>query len=133
MFEAIILRSRQNPLKTKLKPSFEIDWGEKFEKADFIKREKGEIGLFDLKTFVNDARKNVLINNTTNPFNIDPFGSEPFSNKDLVPFEGGGSNIDNLIKNIDKKLEELEQEEYKDIKTNINKSESELAKLKIDD
>lgn len=92
-----------------------------------------KIDIFDLKTFVNDARKNVLINNTTNPFNIDPFGSEPFSNKDLVPFEGGGSNIDNLIKNIDKKLEELEQEEYKDIKTNINKSESELAKLKIDD
>ena len=60
MFEAIILRSRQNPLKTKLKPSFEIDWGEKFEKADFIKREKGEIGLFDLKTFVNEKleRKN---------------------------------------------------------------------------
>ena len=33
LFEAIILRSRQNPLKTKLKPSYEIDWGNNFEKV----------------------------------------------------------------------------------------------------
>lgn len=91
------------------------------------------VEIFDLKRFVIDNRKAAFENNLTNPFNLDPFATEPFSNKDLIPFEGGGSNIDNLIKNIDKKLEELEQEEYKDIKENVNKSESELAKLKIED
>ena len=54
MNEAIIMRSRLNPFKTKLKPSYEIDWGNNYPEAEFISREKGEIGLFDLKTFVNE-------------------------------------------------------------------------------
>ena len=54
MNEAIILHTRLSPFKTKMKPSYEIDWGNNFPRADFVERAKGEIGLFDLKTFVNE-------------------------------------------------------------------------------
>ena len=54
--EMIILRQRLSPFKTKLKPSYEINWGNNFPKAEFVEREKGEIGIFDLKSFVNKKR-----------------------------------------------------------------------------
>jgi len=155
LFEAIILRSRLNPLKTKLKPSFEIDWGVKFDKADFIKREKGEIGLFDLKTFVNEKRKEKVMNgmnNSTpgigpmndglfqnpNPFGggMNPFANpNPFAGNDMPnPFAGNGEvDVDDLLKKIDAKIAELEAEEAaekeKDNKPEFdNKSSEEVIK-----
>ena len=147
MFEAIILRSRQNPLKTKLKPSFEIDWGEKFDKADFIKREKGEIGLFDLKSFVNEKRKEKVMNGMNvnqmpggnlmndnlfqnpnpfgggiNPFNpqSNPFGApnDLFKGDTPNPFGGGEVDVDDLLKKIDAKIAELEAEEQREQEKN---------------
>lgn len=131
LFEAIIMRSRLNPFKTKLKPSFEIDWGEKFPIAEFPTRTKGEIGIFDLKDFVDKRRKDKVMNGMgeANPFgggfnfnpNINPFISPnqtPVSNinKDsnplANPFEGGGEvDVDELLKKIDAKIAELEEEE----------------------
>lgn len=149
MFEAIILRSRQNPLKTKLKPSFEIDWGEKFPLADFIKREKGEIGLFDLKTFVNEKRKEKVMNGMNNSSmpggslmndnlfqNPNPFGggantfgsannpfgapNDLFKNDMPNPFGGGEVDVDDLLKKIDAKIAELEAEEKAEQEKNKN-------------
>ena len=131
LFEAIIMRSRLNPFKTKLKPSFEIDWGEKFPLAEFPTRTKGEIGIFDLKDFVDKRRKDKVMNNMggANPFgggfnfnnNVNPFmnpNQSPMSNinKDANslpnPFEGGGEvDVDELLKKIDAKIAELEEEE----------------------
>ncbi len=131
LFEAIIMRSRLNPFKTKLKPSFEIDWGEKFPIAEFPTRTKGEIGIFDLKDFVDKRRKDKVMNNVggANPFgggfnfnnNVNPFmnpneGLMPNINKDANPlpnpFEGGGEvDVDELLKKIDAKIAELEEEE----------------------
>ena len=131
LFEAIIMRSRLNPFKTKLKPSFEIDWGEKFPLAEFPIRTKGEIGIFDLKDFVDKRRKDKVMNNMggANPFgggfnfnnNVNPFmnpneGLMPNINKDANPlpnpFEGGGEvDVDELLKKIDAKIAELEEEE----------------------
>ena len=131
LFEAIIMRSRLNPFKTKLKPSFEIDWGEKFPLAEFPTRTKGEIGIFDLKDFVDKRRKDKVMNNMggSNPFgggfnfnnNVNPFinpNQAPVSNinKDANPlpnpFEGGGEvDVDELLKKIDAKIAELEEEE----------------------
>ena len=134
LFEAIIMRSRLNPFKTKLKPSFEIDWGEKFPLADFPERTKGEIGIFDLKDFVNKRRKDKVMNgmnNDSNPFggvNFDrpanpfveggfnPFITSPQQNPsaDLPnPFQnnGGEVDVDELLKKIDAKIAELEEEE----------------------
>jgi len=133
LFEAIILRSRLNPLRTKLKPSFEINWGVKFDKADFIKRQKGEIGLFDLKAFVNEKRKEKVmggLNNSPqgmspmndnlfqnpNPFaeGMNPFvNPSPFPGNDIPNPFGGSSevDVDDLLKKIDAKIAELEAEE----------------------
>lgn len=139
MNEAIIMRTRLNPFKTKLKPSYEINWGNSFPKAEFIERTKGEIGLFDLKDFVNKRKKERVMNNlnsssmpsggmapnpfeTPNPFgNPNPFISpSPFGpgNNDMMknnfsnPFDGGGEvDVDELLKKIDAKIAELEEEE----------------------
>ena len=134
LFEAIIMRSRLNPFKTKLKPSFEIDWGEKFPLADFPERTKGEIGIFDLKDFVNKRRKDKVMNGMNNDSNTfggvsfdrpaNPFGDGGFNpfitspqqspSTDLSnPFQNGGGevDVDELLKKIDAKIAELEEEE----------------------
>ncbi len=134
LFEAIIMRSRLNPFKTKLKPSFEIDWGEKFPLADFPERTKGEIGIFDLKDFVNKRRKDKVMNGMNNDSNsfggvsfdrpANPFGDGGFNpfitspqqnlSADMPnPFQNGGGevDVDELLKKIDAKIAELEEEE----------------------
>ena len=126
LFEAIILRSRQNPLKTKLKPSFEINWGKTFPRADFTERTKGDIGLFDLKEFVKKAKKEKVLGSVNeapqigNPFSSpNPFASTPpnpfaSGNNDMPPnpFQSGGDiDVDELLKKIDAKIAELEEEE----------------------
>ena len=143
MNEAIILHTRLSPFKTKMKPSYEIDWGNNFPRADFVERAKGEIGLFDLKDFVNKRKKENVMNNFGNGpmpggnpmFNSNPFGggnnpfggaSNPFAggmnpfepssmgpgNGLPNPFEGNGEvDVDELLKKIDAKIAELEEEE----------------------
>ncbi len=129
MNEAIIMRSRLNPFKTKLKPSYEINWGDKYPKADFESRPMGQIGIFDLKDFVNKRRKDKVMNNmpSSNPFggsSPNPFVNDfnPFmsgmqtgnSNNSPLPNpfqEGGEVDVDELLKKIDAKIAELEEEE----------------------
>ena len=138
MNEAIILHTRLSPFKTKMKPSYEIDWGNNFPRADFNERPKGEIGLFDLKDFVNKRKKDKMMNNfggnaipggmgpdmfNPNPFaGANPFGGpNPFANMNQPmnndmplpnPFEGSGEvDVDELLKKIDAKIAELEEEE----------------------
>ena len=142
MNEAIIMRSRLNPFKTKLKPSYEIDWGNNYPEAEFVSREKGEIGIFDIKTFVNEQKKERVMNsmnNNPNGFvpdgfnpNMNPFvggglpqfqNSNPFQNMNSNPFSDINSNVDNpfqsngdvdvdeLLRKIDAKIAELEEEE----------------------
>ena len=136
LFEAIIMRSRLNPFKTKLKPSFEIDWGKKYPLAEFPERSKGEIGIFDLKDFVNKRRKDKVMTGMSSPNpmggsfmpnpNDNAFmsgGFNPFENISINPsqndtnslpnpFQGGGEvDVDELLKKIDAKIAELEEEE----------------------
>ena len=147
MNEAIIMRSRLNPFKTKLKPSYEIDWGNSYPQADFIQREKGEIGIFDLKTFVNEKKKEKVMNNLNNsqngfvPEGFNPemnslFGggisqfqnpnpfqnmnSNPFQSNNVDnPFQGNGEvDVDELLKKIDAKIAELEEEEKQEREKN---------------
>ena len=154
LFEAIIMRSRLNPFKTKLKPSFEIDWGEKFPLAEFPERAKGEIGIFDLKDFVDKRRKNKVMDGMNNqspfgggfglPGGANPFGGETFnpfqnsvsSNNSLPqnPFDGVGEvDVDELLKKIDAKIAELEEEERLE-KENAGKKEEvpEIEKKDMD-
>ena len=61
MNEVIILHSRLNPFRTKLKPSYEIDWGTSgFGKGELQEREKRPIELFDVKEFVKIKKRNKL-------------------------------------------------------------------------
>ena len=138
MNEAIIRKTRLDPFKTKLTPSYKIDWGEKFDKADFYTRERNKIKLFDLKEFVKEKKRSQLlnsINDDKNPrqaafnnpfdmpninFNADP-GFNP--NRFATPMphnnnqgifggmSGNDVNLDELVKKIDAQLAELEKEE----------------------
>ncbi len=123
-WETIILRLREMPFKTKLTPDFQMNWGHSFPKAAYPQRERKIVKTFDLKAFVNKKREEKINNmlngdsapsggmsNNTfgfgggNPAPFNPF--MPSSNKP----ESGGFNVDDLVKRIDAKIAELEEEE----------------------
>lgn len=142
LFQAIIIRWRKNPFKTDLAPDFKIDWGIERKDAVLPTREKTQIELFDVKKFVSEKKKEEAMNNPgmmgvmDNPFmgggGFNPFmGANPFmgprpnsspmtSNQAPVPnpFMGGGEvtskDIDDMVKEIEKKLQALDEEEKKE-------------------
>lgn len=111
--EAIVIKTRTRPFKTKLKPNWKIDWGTaKYPADEFVTRIKQPIHTFDLKSFVQEQQKNkfmgMLDNNTSNPFGGmvgNPFMEQTSS----IPKES--FNVDELVKKIDEKIAELEEEE----------------------
>lgn len=142
LFQAIIIRWRKNPFKTDLAPDFKIDWGIERKDAVLPTREKTQIELFDVKKFVSEKKKEEAMNNPgmmggmdnpfmggggfnpfmgTNPFmgprpNSSPMTSNPTSTPN--PFMGGGEvtskDIDDMVKEIEKKLQALDEEEKKE-------------------
>lgn len=142
LFQAIIIRWRKNPFKTDLAPDFKIDWGIERKDAVLPTREKTQIELFDVKKFVSEKKKEEAMNNPgmmggmDNPFmgggGFNPFmGANPFMgprpNSSLMtsnqapapnPFMGGGEvtskDIDDMVKEIEKKLQALDEEEKKE-------------------
>lgn len=142
LFQAIIIRWRKNPFKTDLAPDFKIDWGIERRDAVLPTREKTQIELFDVKKFVSEKKKEEAMNNPgmmggmDNPFmgggGFNPFmGANPFmgprpsanpmaSNQAPAPnpFMGGGEvtskDIDDMVKEIEKKLQALDEEEKKE-------------------
>lgn len=96
MFEVIILRSRLNPFRTKMTPSFEIDWGNNFGNGELVEREKRGIALFDIKEFVKIKKRNKLFealdNNTANRGTKEPMVGSTKENKDLIK--------DNMLNNL---------------------------------
>lgn len=142
LFQAIIIRWRKNPFKTDLAPDFKIDWGIERKDAVLPTREKTQIELFDVKKFVSEKKKEEAMNNPgmmggmDNPFmgggGFNPFmGANPFmgprpnsspmtSNQAPATnqFMGGGEvtskDIDDMVKEIEKKLQALDEEEKKE-------------------
>jgi len=141
-WETIILRLRKMPFKTKLTPNYQMDWGHNFPKAPFPNREKTPVETFDLKAFVNKKREekvNSMLGGGSSPFpspfgaspfggsspfgggagipGVSPFGDSPFSpipgGKDSKS-QNGGFNVDDLVKRIDAKIAELEEEERRE-------------------
>ena len=143
--QGIILRSRMRPYKTSLKFDHKINWGKTYPKADYPIREKREVHLFDLKSKVEEERKKKiddLINNGGLPNmpsmpgmpplpGMPPFpGLSPMStNTDIsrpsMPFENNKSNnsLDDLVKRIDAKIAELEEEERREKEALAQKEE----------
>ena len=121
-FEAIVIRTRLRPYRTKLKANFEMDWGLPPRKADpFITREKKPIKTFDLKKFVteneNNRMKGMFDNQRPGGGFASPFGSlggganaNPFINQPSPPINQP-LDMDDFVKKIDQKIAALEAEE----------------------
>ena len=151
-WETIILRIRTMPFKTKLTPHFQMNWGHNFPKAKYPQREKNPVEIFDLKGFVNKKREEKM-NNMLNgddpqggasfsPFGGGPspfggMGGSPFGESSM-PFSGGpspfapsndsgtpgGINVDDIVKRIDAKIAEIEEEERREQAEKLNNNQS---------
>ncbi len=148
-FETIILRMRKQPFKTKMTPDFKIDWGQKYPKAKYPHRNKMPVHTFDIKEFVKSEKKKKLLemmnaSDEEGGLNKTPFGMpvqmgenkqsppprafNPFEQQKASPKSGdkkefdSGFDVDELVKKIDAKIAELEEEERK------NKEKEEKAK-----
>lgn len=129
LFETIIIRWRLNPFRTKLTPNFEMNWGKKYGLADFPVREKQEVGLFDLKEFVKEKKRQQMLASLDgnpqagNDIKLNgtpgmPGGfNDPFAPMPPIPNSGAnqgfGNNIDfdAMMRDIDRKIAELDAEE----------------------
>ncbi len=133
LFEAIIIRLRTNPFRTKLTPDFEMNWGIARVEATYPHREKQPVKHFDIKKFVTEekSKKMAEMNNgmkdsmgmnpammgtgMMNPFSpfASPggFGSSPFdfpSNQGSSPSNFASNNsLDSL--DIDAMLKDLDE------------------------
>lgn len=130
--EALILRSRTRPYKTKLKYDHKIDWGKKYEKATYVEREKKPVEVFDIRAIVEEKRKKKMeemINGTKTDMPKIPglFGNVPTPNK-----KPSGFNVDDIVKRIDAKIAELEEEERreKEAKEKQNQVKEEVKVVK---
>ena len=154
MGEALLIRMRKGPFKTKLQFDYKTSWG--YEQVDepFPHRDAKAVQLFDIKAFVKEKKKEQSLNNPNtnanpfggpnifdNPFGNSPFGasspfgnsspfgpSNPFDTKPTTPSPTGGLDLDAMLKDIDKKIAELDAEEAKQ-KELENKNNSEPAKI----
>ena len=134
-YETISLRLRTMPFKTKLIPNWKMDWGRNYEKATYPTREKKQVQLFDIREFVKEQKKKKMNEMMSqNPDNASPmsnpmfgggnplFGGGPIGGMNPfgmpsptnTPSSGGGFNVDDLVKRIDAKIAELEEEERKE-------------------
>ncbi len=109
--EAIIIRTRQRPYKTKYTKNYQIDWGDsKYKAEEFIHREKKSLQVFDVREFVKEKRKDKFMNmmDGDNPMGgMNPFGPAI----PPIPNNNPPINVDDLVKKIDQKIAELEAEE----------------------
>jgi hypothetical protein len=137
--EAVILRTRLMPFKTKLTPDFEMNWGKKYPQAEYVSRTMQPVHVFDVKSFVEAKVKE---KNAEMGFpNIDqqrPFVPPVFNQNQPEQ----SLDVEDLVKRIDARIAELEEEERlekakADTVIDENKSikESELVKeeFKVED
>ena len=126
MGEAIIIRLRMNPFKTKYMPNLKMNWGEEFPESTYPERETVPIELFDLKKFVTEEKRKKMMTNgetiTPNPLGnikdpINPFAASANSFNSLTPpsmppnpFKANDfNNMDNFIQ----KQEQPKQQKVK--------------------
>ena len=146
MYTMVILRTREMPFKTKMVPAWKMDkegmWGKNYPKASYPKREKQEIHLFDVKKVVEEKRQKKIDEMLGSdmpkmpnmPFN--PFeNGNPFEKNDSFGpnLSKPNNNFDDLVKRIDAKKAELEEEERQEKLKEENKKvekEPEVPKFK---
>lgn len=140
MYTMVILRTREMPFKTKMVPAWKMDkegmWGKNYPKATYPQREKGKIQLFDIKKVVEEKRQKKIDEMLGSDLpkmpnmpgmsgipNMPPFN--PFeNNKKSAP------NFDEIVKKIDAKIAELEEEERQEkLKEGQKKQEKKVEKV----
>lgn len=135
--EIIVIRMRMRPFRTILKGSYDIDWGDKFEDAEIPEREVYPVKLFDMKGYVKEEKRKKTMDainkaqETSNGGpNISPYGNNfdnippltppkpltstlpPIGSNSKDPFDlDKPVDIDELVKNIDAQIAELEREQ----------------------
>ncbi len=158
LFEAIIIRWRLSPFKTKYTPNFKMDWGHSKFEAEFPLRKKRDVKLFDVKEFTKKKKSEKIKNSLnekgpglsgSNPFKSpgdNPFGApnkpvgDPFGMGGGNPFGapknegglfgglGGGIDLDAMMKDIDRKIAELDAEEARQKQEQAKMKEAEQRK-----
>lgn len=156
LFEAIIIRWRLAPFKTKYTPNFKMDWGHPKSEAVYPTRKKKEIQLFDVKEFTKKKKSEKIKNSlneksssgssnpfggfsdnnpfasksSSNPFGADPFGMPaPRNEGGMFGGLGGGIDLDAMMKDIDRKIAELDAEEERQKQEQAKLKDKENSKL----
>ena len=126
LFEAIIIRLRTSPFRTKLEPDFKMEWGIERREEEYPTRAKREVQIFDLKEFVMEQRNKKMAEEGNNFQNNNPFrpmdmgmGFSPFSQGMGMPNFGSAPSrpsisdmdIDSMLKDLDEKFKELDRQE----------------------
>ena len=141
LFEAIIIRWRMSPFKTKYTPNFKMDWGHPKIEASYPKREIKKVELFDVKEFTKKKKSEKIKNSLSEKGSSDSFDNNPFRNpmgmssgfnmppspysinndsfglpsssddNDMFGGLSGGLDLDAMMKDIDRKIAELDAEE----------------------
>lgn len=120
----IAIRIRMMPFKTKLTPNWQMvkdnNWGKNYDLATYPVREKGIVQTFNIKQFV-DKKKEEKVTNMLNNITggsskpvdtgFNPFASQKPNNAPLAPKNAGGFDVDEMVRRIDAKIAELEEEE----------------------
>ena len=90
-FQVVILRQRMNPYKTKLTPSYEINWGHSDEESPFIERKQTPVEIFDFKKYVQDQKQSKFLESVNN-------GGMGLNGAGF----GGGKPIGNIFEGLNK-------------------------------
>lgn len=82
LFEAIIIRWRLSPFKTKYTPNFEMEWGFDIVPATFPERTPKKVELFDIKEFVKEKKRQKMLASLDGDSKggkpgLNPFGDMP--------------------------------------------------------
>lgn len=133
--EAILMRLRKSPFKTKLPMNDQVNWGYTIQEASFPTRPTKPVEIFDIKTFVKEKKKEKMMAegnnnpmgggfNPMNPFGggMSPFGNmaSPFGGSMPNPFDAAPKSsspfstnldLDAMMRDIDRKIAELDAEE----------------------
>ena len=120
----IALRIRKMPFKTKLTPNWKMvnenAWGKNYGLAGYPTRQKQPVQTFDIKSFVDkkkEAKVNSMLsslaggNSTDGGFNPFGGGMPAFAGMPKQPMMPGGFDVDEMVRRIDAKIAELEEEE----------------------
>ena len=118
--DAIILKHRRKPFKTTMFTDNDYNWNiPNYEKATYPSREKLPIQYFDLKGYVKSKTESSIFDVVRPEKDSFPFLDKKEDQYKLPKdLENESFNFDEIIKKIDAKIAELEEEEKQEVMKN---------------